>query len=787
MKFVLLLNMLLALILLSACGQEDNSVTGSRSGGNTYIPEYLPLEQGDTPVLDIHITDRLAGYLYIGSDENGATAGVIRLCSLSDQSVTNHPLTLRPEESFYQYTLDGKGSVYAILTSWHADDSSGEGDCEYILTAFDPEGKELFRQNISAQVKEDSPVSVREIAVDGLGRLYVLGGLRIWLYSSDGTYQGAVDLSRQTYHWFTSAGTDKKGTMYIAGQGRNGYELTEIDFDKKCLGSSQHNFSESGKTYLFGKGSEKDFLVSDGDAVYEYGLEDQSPLELFQWMDYDINGAEVQSICGIPGGGIAASGKDIVTGEYYLVRLSDASKLASDADWKKGTSSSEGMSVNAAPEKQEIVLAALSFTNDSILKKAVVDFNKASDKYHISLKEYGTLRDDPGEGYRRWTSKEWLDAITRLNADLTSKDCPDIVDISGIHIAELAEKDLFLDISPFLDNSAVISSADYPENVLEGFTYNGRLLGIPKFISVTTVMGHASDVGTEPGWTLEEMIAYAEAHPEAELFEDATKLDILNCCMNFYESYFIDWMEKKSDFDSPAFKRLLQFVNRFPDQKTQQAGEFISPPVKIRNRDVLLEEAWIHQYLNIQYQNAVFEEDGVFIGFPTPDGSPGHALHTSSVYAITSRSPVAEGAWEFIENYLADASYASHLANAFPSSRQELQKQIDALANVEYVTDHEGNLVLDENGNPQPAFGAGGTLSWADGWSYTYHHETPEELELARSLLYSARKSDISNGNGIIMQIISEETDAFFHNQKTLDETAAIIQNRVQLYLNESN
>lgn len=102
------------------------------------------------------------------------------------------------------------------------------------------------------------------------------------------------------------------------------------------------------------------------------------------------------------------------------------------------------------------------------------------------------------------------------------------------------------------------------------------------------------------------------------------------------------------------------------------------------------------------------------------------------------------------------------------------------------MTDHEGNLVLDENGNPQPTSGAGGTLSWLDGWSYTYHHETPEELEEACSLLYSARRSDTSNGNGIIMQIIGEEAEAYFKNQKTLDETVKVIQNRIQLYLNES-
>lgn len=786
-KSVVMLTLLLTAFFLSACGQEGkNSLTGSRSSTISYIPEYLPLEQGEASFLDIVIENGQALYLFSRPDENGAAANVIRICSLIDKSVADRPLPLQSEESLHKYTLDEKGCIYAVLSSWQADESGAEkGHEEYILASFDADGKELFRQNITAQIKEDALSSIGRISIDGQGRLYIFGSSRIWLYSADGAYQGAVDLSEQKYSWFTSAGTDRKGNMYISCSGRNGYELTEIDFDKKRLGSSYHNFYDEGEIYLFGKGIEKDFLISDGTSVYEYDLEDQTLLELFQWMDYDINGTNIQNISAVPGGGIAASGKDPATDEHFLVRLSDASET--DMAGIVSEASSENIAENPVPEKQEIILASLSLKNDSFLKNAVVNFNKASDKYHITLKEYGTPIDTLGERYERWTMEEWLDAVARLNTDLTSQNCPDIVDISDINIAELAEKGVFLDIRPYLDGSSVISGADYPDNVLASCTYNGKLLGIPKFISVTTVMGHASDLGEVSGWTLEDMIAYADAHPGAELFEDATKPDILNYCMTFYESYFVDRGEKKCSFDSPAFKQLLEFVNGFPDQKAQQSGEFVSPPVKIRNRDVLLEKTWIHLFLNIQYQNAVFEGDGVFIGFPTPDGSAGHALHTSSIYAITSNSPAAEGAWEFIESYLSDFSYASYTVNEFPSSRQKLQEEIDSLINIEYETDHEGNLVLDENGNPQPTSGAGGTLSWFDGWSYTYHHETPEELALAHTLLYSARKSDTSNGNGVIMQIISEEADAFFKNQKTLDETVEIIQNRVQLYLNESS
>lgn len=58
------------------------------------------------------------------------------------------------------------------------------------------------------------------------------------------------------------------------------------------------------------------------------------------------------------------------------------------------------------PEKQEIVLAALSLQNDSSLKAAVVRFNKSSEAYHITMREYGKPSAELGERYERWTAEE---------------------------------------------------------------------------------------------------------------------------------------------------------------------------------------------------------------------------------------------------------------------------------------------------------------------------------------------------------------------------------------------
>lgn len=775
--------LLSAVVFLSAaCGKEGTSELEAQWNRENRLLDDLPVEQGNLVYTDIVMAEGWAAWQYAETDEEGKNLSGIRLCSLTDKAVRDYFPSFQPGDYLLKYTLDGNGGIYAVLTSGSAGGSDGQGSLEYFLAAFDADGRERFRRNITAQAGEDPTGMVGGISVDGQGRLYVSGSSEIWLYSASGEYCGTVELDGQNYRSFCFAGTDREGEMYVAGRGRAGYELAEIDFDGKKVGSVSGNLKIGNGACVFGKGMEKDFLVSDGSFVYEYDLQSRSLVKLFQWMDFDINGADVQSLGAAPGGIAAAAGKDPASGENFLARFSDRTAAASGGN---PSGPAPGEASDAPPKKRELVLATLSLENDSTLKSAVVSFNKASESWHITIKEYGKPSKNIGERYERWTMDAWSDAVARLNADLVSENCPDIVDLTDLNIAELAKKGVFLDLSPFLEGSDVLSESDYPENILDACTYQGSLLGIPKIYSVTSVMAHASDVGTEQGWTLDELMAYAAAHPDAELFENATKSEIMNYCMSFYESGFVDLASGECRFDSPEFKKLLEFVRSFPDEKEKAVGTFVSPPVKISNRDVLLEKVTLLAFFSIQYQDAVFENDGVWIGFPTPDKTPGHALHLSSVYAITSRSAAAEGAWEFIEGYLAEEPDVR--LGYFPSSRQALQKRTDTLLQGEYLKDSQGNLILDEEGQPyrtDPI--ASGTFSYTDGWSYKYHIETPEEVEQALELLNAARRSDTYNGNGIIMMIISEEAEAFYSGQKSLDATAETIQRRVRNYIDEN-
>ena len=98
----------------------------------------------------------------------------------------------------------------------------------------------------------------------------------------------------------------------------------------------------------------------------------------------------------------------------------------------------------------------------------------------------------------------------------------------------------------------------------------------------------------------------------------------------------------------------------------------------------------------------------------------------------------------------------------------------------EYVTDENGNTVLDANGEPIRVI------------LYTigFFHETvdvyavtPEQYQIVRDLIDSTHSVYSFDEN--ILSIVSEECAAYFSGAKTIDETAALIQNRVSLYMAE--
>jgi len=750
-----------------AAGQDPASrdsvgqTADDQMGGSVYLPEFIALEGDYIDYTAAWLAGETLCYLSMEEDE---AAQYYRQCintySLSERVVSSYPLEWPDEpENIHlsEYVFAPDASMYALARSY-SQDTPGSRD---FLCRFDAQGVCLLLQDITENLREDleDQTYISALKLDSKGRIYLLGNDAVWMYDKEGEFQGMVSpaSSDQTGNiWINSLFPSAGDGMYIsytsAGSPNRSYTLAEIDFEKKDLKIVSTNFPGENQ---FSFEIENGLLMQDRSSLYVYDPIGQKEELLFSWMDCDIDGNNVLNFWQMENGNILAVVENTESrgGEIAMLVKVD-----------------EGQ----ATEKENIILAVLS--DGYNYQPEVVRFNRSSDQFHITIKEY--RNDENGSAISR------EEALSKLYADIVSGDCPDIVELTGLDTENLSVKGALEDLMPYLEKSALLNADDFVEEILKAYTFDERLVCIPSVFFLETVMGDSGQVGQEPGWTLEELITMVESHPDAELFDGAVKEDILKFVMLCYEDAFIDWTTGECRFDSEAFRGLLEFVNRFPGE-ADSSPDRPTTPVRVQKGEVLLKEAWLYDFDSIQMDIEIFQGNATCIGFPSPDGRSRHMLSTGFSYAIPSKASHKDGAWSFIESFLAKEcvkeNYASQMG--FPVVKRRLEEMIEKATRVEYILDENGEPLLDENGDPI-TLGGTRTTSSSDGWSYTYHTATMEEVDKILALLDGAVLTGGSDDE--IMEIIIQEAEDFFAGHKTAVEVAEIIQNRINIYVNEN-
>ena len=252
--------------------------------------------------------------------------------------------------------------------------------------------------------------------------------------------------------------------------------------------------------------------------------------------------------------------------------------------------------------------------------------------------------------------------------------------------------------------------------------------------------------------------------------------------MQFNESAFIDWNTGKCSFDTQEFMDLLEFANRCP-----QEGDYDptapSEMTMLEKGDLLLSTVYVSQFQDLQPYMKALNNEVTFVGFPTVDGKRGNLLSVGELFGISSRSEMKEGAWEFLEYYLAGNSDSDRYNYGFSANRKQFDIEAAEAVKIQYYTDDNGEYILDEEGNPIQ-MNTGGGMSYEDGWSIEFTVPTQQEVDTIVSIIENARP--ISAQNEEIMKIINEEVEGFFSGQKPVKDVADIIQRRVQMYVDEN-
>lgn len=750
---------MLSVALISCGNKEAGKASEDPSSATTdeyvYVPEFHKLDVGEeTSINRLMIkgdTLYYTTYTYNESTQQSEEAFVSRSLDTLESAETLN-LSMETPEGFTasvgEFVFDKEDNLYCIkhVSPVYVEGKEyEESDYKTYLVKYSADLREVWSVDLAEVFTEENRY-VQSMTTGGEDKIYLSSNNVIYVMDGSGALVKTITVNTD---WINSLTATSDGRVFVVQYGNTGMELVEVDTTKDEVGETFKNIPDTNSEIRAGR--EGTLLVAGFSKLYEYDLATKEAKEVLDWVDCNILGNDARDMA------VMADGRILIFCDNYVGKP--------EVVFLTKTESSQ------VPQKKVLSLGTLRESNSG-LQEAVIDFNKTNTEYQIKIKGY---LDENAE----WTEDLYANAITLFHADLTSDNCPDLIDLSMVNLENLAAKGVLEDLTSYLNSSEHANTNDFVPSVLNAYNVNGIQATVPTYFTINTLLARTSVVGEEPGWTMEEMLALAKEYPDAQLLHGMTKERALQTCLMYASDSFIDYKNGTCSFDSPEFIQFLEFANTFDLEYEYNEEE--SFPNMLQAGKVLLSDASFSDVHAYQMYHLMFEEDGVTpIGYPTSDGTPGVFLSGNEIYGISAKSEYKDAAWAFLENVL--SKEMENHAWGFPSRKEYLEEMLAEACEPEYQYDEKGEILKDAEGNPVE----NPKTSWGyDNWNVDIYAAGQEEIDGIRALIEIARP--LSQESDEIYTIIGEEAAPYFAGQKSAEEAAKIIQSRVQIYVSENS
>lgn len=563
---------------------------------------------------------------------------------------------------------------------------------------------------------------------------------RAVIVDSEGNWKGNVNMEIPAWNAEFLDGGAAGVFLAAADTMEDKVQLQKVSFEDGTLGpvrtvelprQSGNDFTDS-HSVLLGGGS-MGLLLSEKNTLSYFDLQGGRGEKILDWNLLEINGTFVSEIR--PKEKTAEKQDDksdekpefevFLAGGNYDMRGFEPE--IADISWVD-----EGY----IPEKQTVVLGeGLVVGNLDLLARR---FNRSSEYYRVEVISFGY--------------QELAKAATAGDA----ASVPDIINVQYIGMAMLEDKQLLEDLGPWLEKSKVISRKEIADAAYEAGVLDGKLYSIVPQFSIVGVVTGGNSVGME-GFTMEEYAAKAAQNPDARVVAPSNVNNLLLQTLPGLMDRFVDWKKGKCKFDSKEFAEYLSLLKSTnPDLKNTGGDNYNRFHSGVEQGTVLYALFYCSGPKDF-FQYITQKKDSLeVIGFPTHDGKPFFVTYPQKQYAIYADSKCKEGAWAFLEFLLSEEQQnqnensRSSYITIFPANRNALERYLARPASEE--EEEEG---------------------------------MEEARETVRYMLEHAHPSQMEGRNEEIHYIIVEELEAFLRGDKSLEDTANVIQKRASLYVYE--
>lgn len=600
---------------------------------------------------------------------------------------------------------------------------------------------------------------------------------RGYVYASDYTYIYLFDANGQQ---IAAVSSENGGDLcqYSADQ----IGVVSYVWDEATETSSRWFVPLDPETKTWGEKIKMPYNVYEfypGDDVYDlyyvlngtimgYDTETGAQEKVVDWMDCDINYYDLNGFNILPDGRVIAVRNtwDGNTGrqnaELIVLTRVDASTL---------------------PEKTVLTLACNGLGWD--LRQSIIDYNKTSETHRIVVKDYSEYN----------TDEDWQAGVKKLNTEIMAGTLPDILcgDSYSLPLTRYAARGLLTDLYALIDADPNISREDFIPSLLKALETDGKLYRIADTFEIATAAALTKVVQDYPVWDLAALKdAMTRLQPGARVCDYyMAQTDVLDMYIYGNMNSFVNWQTGECSFNSPEFINLLEFCKTFPTQYDWENHEYTQEDdsqYALTHGLQLLYRTWIYSMQSYTW-DAMALGDVTFVGRPSENGASNNAFQLNTTYAITNACADQAAAWSFIFALLqpeevSDEDYYGD--DQFSVLKSGLDRAVAYFTTEQLMLDADGNTVdWDMDGQPDKRSKGGYSYQDENGeWQYVTLYSIPQE-QVDKVLDLIANTTTLAEYDTEIQNIIADDMTAFLAGDRSAQDTANMIQNRVWLYIQE--
>lgn len=431
-----------------------------------------------------------------------------------------------------------------------------------------------------------------------------------------------------------------------------------------------------------------------------------------------------------------------------------------------------------------ITVGVLYGWNEDTLNK----YNRSQDKYRIKVINYSDKYEEENAGKLEEPQNglEWnkrsADILRYMQLDIISGNAPDVILTDYMSTIELlGSKGFLADLYSYMDSDSEFSRDTIVPNILSAIeSKDGHLYAITPDFSVDTIAVKKKYLDHE-NWTVKEMMDIYDSVEAEHKYDGNTKDEMLEMFLEG-QSGIVDFENGKCHFDEPDFIELLKFCGRFVDKLDMPSKEddpyghqmyYTDKAYWLANdKDIISRASGYSAQLKYEEFGG---DDVIMAGYPSSDGKGGR-LRLNEIFAINGKSEVRDGAWEFVKFVLRSRNISYDEENSWHNSGYGLpilKKSFEiAMDHSMTLQDYNKELELEDVPSIQSKLG------------FTIFPLTKEERDECERYVLSC-DTLVSTMDYDVKQVCFEEADAFFAGEKTAEEAAKMMQDRISTIVGE--